>query len=227
MNPSPEEKLLIDHFHLDPGWARALAPVADNIAAMVDVLADRPFYLPHGNQILRAFHQPFEKVRVLIVGQDPYPTLGHAVGLSFAVGREYQPLPRSLNNIFTEYSDDLGLPVPTHGDLTAWTEQGVCLLNRVLTVAQGEPASHRGLGWEAVTDQAIRALVQRNSPLVAVLWGRQAQELTPMLGETPIVASAHPSPLSAYRGFFGSKPFSRTNALLLEQGAQPVDWQLY
>src|SRR5690242_17964714 len=183
-------------------------------------------YLPAGDNILRAFTQPFADVRVLIVGQDPYPTPGHPIGLSFAVERHVRPLPRSLANIYRELHADLGLPVPEHGGLTAWTRSGVLLLNRVLTVAPGAPGSHRGRGWEAVTEQAIRALVARGGPLVAILWGRDAQTLRPLLGSVPRIESAHPSPLSADRGFFGSRPFSRANALLAEQGGDPVDWTL-
>ncbi len=184
-------------------------------------------YLPAGPNVLRAFTFPLDQVRVLIVGQDPYPTPGHAVGLSFSVAPEVRPLPRSLANIFTEYVADLQYPQPSNGDLTPWSRQGVMLLNRSLTVAPGAPASHRGKGWEAVTECAIKALVARGTPLVAILWGRDAQTLTPMLGEqVGVIASVHPSPLSASRGFFGSKPFSRANALLAEMGAEPVDWQL-
>jgi uracil-DNA glycosylase len=136
------------------------------------------------------------------------------------------PLPRSLENIFREYADDLGQPPPSNGDLSAWSQQGVLLLNRVLTVRPGAPASHRGKGWEQVTDQAISALVERGGPLVAVLWGRDAQSLAPMLAGIPTVQSVHPSPLSAARGFFGSRPFSRVNQLLVEQGADPINWRL-
>ncbi len=189
-------------------------------------LADGQRYLPSGPNVLRAFTFPFDGVRVLIVGQDPYPTPGHAVGLSFSVAADVRPLPRSLGNIFTEYCDDLGYPAPSNGDLTPWAQQGVMLLNRVLTVRPGTPASHRGKGWEAVTDCAIRALVARQQPLVAVLWGRDAATLKPMLGDTAIIESAHPSPLSASRGFFGSRPFSRANELLQQLGAEPVDWRL-
>ncbi|AWZ24720.1 uracil-DNA glycosylase [Rhodococcus pyridinivorans] len=215
---------------VDPGWARALEPVAGDITAMgqflrAELAAGRS-YLPSGPNVLRAFTQPFESVRVLIVGQDPYPTPGHAVGLSFSVAPAVRPIPRSLANIYREYTDDLGLPQPSTGDLSPWTEHGVLLLNRVLTVAPGQPASHRGKGWEAVTEQAIRALVARGTPLVAILWGRDAATLEPMLGGVPTVKSAHPSPLSASRGFFGSRPFSRANALLVEQGGDPVDWRL-
>lgn len=215
---------------IDPGWARALAPVEDRIHAMGDFLraevAAGRRYLPAPNHILRAFETPFDSVQVLIVGQDPYPTPGHPVGLSFSVNPDVHPLPRSLANIFKELHDDAGHPAPPTGDLSPWTRRGVLLLNRVLTVAPGQPASHRGGGWEAVTDCAISALATRGTPLVAILWGRQAQELQKLLGETPIIASAHPSPLSASRGFFGSKPFTRANELLAAQGGDPIDWSL-
>lgn len=184
-------------------------------------------YLPAGDAVLRAFRTPaFEDVRVLVVGQDPYPTPGHPMGLCFSVQPQVRTLPRSLDNIFTELADDVGGGRPANGDLTSWTEHGVMLLNRVLTVRPGAPASHRGKGWEAVTDQAIRALVDRGTPLVAILWGRDAQSLKPLLGGVPVIASAHPSPLSASRGFFGSRPFSRANELLVARGAEPVDWSL-
>ncbi len=215
---------------IDPGWAEALAPVAGTIAELGDFLraetaAGRP-YLPEGVNVLRAFRQPLPDVRVLIVGQDPYPTPGHAIGLSFAVERSVRPIPRSLVNIYRELNDDLGIPPAPHGDLTAWAEHGVMLLNRVLTVQAGVSGSHRGKGWELVTEAAIRALVARDAPLVAILWGRDAATLAPLLGATPIVRSAHPSPLSAHNGFFGSRPFSRANELLVAQGAEPVDWRL-
>jgi uracil-DNA glycosylase len=183
-------------------------------------------YLPAGNNVLRAFTYPLAEVRVLIVGQDPYPTPGHPIGLSFAVERSVRPIPRSLQNIYRELHDDLGVDPPAHGDLTGWAEHGVMLLNRVLTVRPGASGSHRGKGWEEVTERAIRALVARGGPLVAILWGRDAASLEPMLGGTPVVKSVHPSPLSASGGFFGSRPFSRANALLVEQGADPVDWSL-
>jgi uracil-DNA glycosylase len=215
---------------VEPGWATALAPVADRVAAMgeflrAEIAAGRP-YLPAGPNVLRAFTQPFADVRVLIVGQDPYPTPGHPIGLSFAVERHVRPIPRSLQNIYRELRSDLGIATPEHGDLTSWSEHGILLLNRVLTVRPGSPGSHRGKGWEAVTEQAIRALVARGTPLVAILWGRDAQTLQPMLGNVPCVACAHPSPMSADRGFFGSKVFSRANDLLVAQGAAPVDWNL-
>ena len=221
---------LVDKGLVAPDWAEALAPVDARIAAMGaflrEELAAGRAYLPAGDHILRAFQRPLADVRVLVVGQDPYPTPGHPVGLSFSVARDVRPIPRSLTNIYQELSTDLGIPPVPHGDLTAWADQGVMLLNRVLTVRPGEPASHRGRGWEEVTERAIASLVRRGGPLAAILWGRDAQSLKPMLGQVPWVESAHPSPLSASRGFFGSRPFSRVNRLLEEQGGTPVDWHL-
>jgi uracil-DNA glycosylase len=213
-----------------PDWAEALEPVAPNIAAMGEFLRAETVagrrYLPTGDRVLRAFARPLAEVRVLIVGQDPYPTPGHPIGLSFAVERDVRPIPRSLQNIYKELRDDLDIPPALHGDLSAWADHGVMLLNRVLTVQAGASGSHRGKGWEAVTEAAIRALVARGGPLVAILWGRDAGALAPTLGATPIITSAHPSPLSASAGFFGSRPFSRANDLLVAQGAPPVDWRL-
>ncbi|GAB2769000.1 uracil-DNA glycosylase [Amycolatopsis magusensis] len=218
------------HEIVEAGWAKALAPVESNIAAMGEFLrgeiAAGRTYLPAGENVLRAFKQPFDEVRVLVVGQDPYPTPGHAIGLSFAVAPEVRPLPKSLVNIYKEYAEDLGHPLPTNGDLTPWTEQGVLLLNRALTVMPGKPNSHQGKGWEVVTEQAIKALAERGGPLVAILWGSNARKLKPLLGGVPCVESVHPSPLSAHNGFFGSRPFSRVNELLVQQGAQPVEWKL-
>ena len=219
------------HELVDPGWAKALDPVAGRVTAMGEFLrtelAAGRGYLPPGPQVLRAFQQPFESVRVLIVGQDPYPTPGHAVGLSFSVAPEVRPLPESLVNIFREYSTDLGLPAPSNGDLSPWAERGVLLLNRSLTVTPRRPNSHQDKGWEAVTAQAITALAGRGTPLVAILWGRNARNLRPLLGPgVPAIESSHPSPRSADYGFFGSRPFSRANTALQSLGAEPVDWQL-
>ncbi|MGO4596148.1 uracil-DNA glycosylase [Terrabacter sp. 2RAF25] len=213
-----------------PTWAPALEPVADTITELgeflrAEVAAGRG-YLPAGDHVLRAFSLPLPDVRVLVVGQDPYPTTGHPVGLSFSVAPDVRPVPRSLQNIYQELGTDLGLATPANGDLTPWFDRGVMLLNRVLTVQPGRSASHQGKGWETVTAQAISALVERGGPLVAILWGRQAQSLAPMLGTVPRIESAHPSPLSARSGFFGSRPFSRTNDLLAQQGATPIDWRL-
>ncbi|MET7683939.1 uracil-DNA glycosylase [Streptomyces sp. NPDC005423] len=224
MAPRPLSELV------EAGWAKALEPVAGHVAAMGDFLraeiAAGRTYLPAGANVLRAFQQPFDDVRVLIVGQDPYPTPGMAIGLSFAVSPEVRRLPQSLDNIFLEMHRDLGAPRPSNGDLTPWAAQGVLLLNRALTVAPGRPGSHRDKGWEAVTEQAIRALAERDKPLVSILWGRDARNLRPLLDRCPVVESAHPSPRSADMGFFGSRPFSRANDFLKSQGAEPVDWVL-
>ncbi|MFJ6718094.1 MULTISPECIES: uracil-DNA glycosylase [unclassified Streptomyces] len=215
---------------VEPGWARALEPVAAQVAAMGDFLraeiAAGRTYLPAGPNVLRAFQQPFDEVKVLIVGQDPYPTPGHAMGLSFSVAPDVSPWPPSLDNIFRELNADLGVPRPANGDLTPWTRQGVLLLNRALTTAPRKTGGHRGKGWEAVTEQAIRALAARGKPLVSVLWGRDARNVRPLLGELPAVESVHPSPMSAANGFFGSRPFSKVNDLLVRQGVAPVDWRL-
>lgn len=223
---------LVDRGLVAADWAEALAPVDDQVARMGaflrEELAAGRGYLPAGDLVMRAFQRPLAAVKVLVVGQDPYPTPGHPVGLSFSVAPGVAP-PKSLVNIFRELVDDLGVPAPTSGDLTPWADAGVMLLNRCLTVTPGQSAAHRGRGWEQVTDQAIRVLSQRaasGTPLAAILWGRDAQSLEPALQPVPWVASAHPSPLSAHRGFFGSRPFSRVDRLLVEQGGQPVDWRL-
>jgi uracil-DNA glycosylase len=224
----PTTRPLADLVH--PTWATALEPVEETLvglgAFLREELAAGRGYLPAGGHVLRAFEHPLDDVRVLIVGQDPYPTPGHAVGLSFSVAPDVRPIPRSLQNIYAEMATDLRLPTPSTGDLSPWADRGVLLLNRVLTVRPGSPASHRGRGWESVTAQAISALVQRGGPLVAILWGRDARNLAPHLGTTPLIESAHPSPLSARSGFFGSRPFSRANELLRKQGAEPIDWSL-
>jgi uracil-DNA glycosylase len=219
-----------------PDWAAALAPVEGQLRTVLGFLAAEVAaghaVLPSPSNVLRAFRQPLEAVRVLIVGQDPYPTPGHAVGLAFAVDGATRPIPRSLANIYKELEADLGLPPRVHGDLGRWTDQGVLLLNRVLSVRAGAAGSHRQKGWEAITAAAIGAVASRTTaagatrPLVAVLWGKDAQSVRPLLGSCPVLSSAHPSPLSASRGFFGSRPFSRANALLQDQGDGTVDWEL-
>jgi len=222
--PQPLDRIMA------PDWAEALTPVEPQIRQMGRFLreehADGHRTLPEGAAVLRAFQEPLEQVKVLVVGQDPYPTPGHAMGLSFSVQPDVRPVPRSLQNIYQEMREDLGVDPPQHGDLSAWAHQGVMLLNRVLTVREGTPASHRGKGWEAVTERAIQVLAARGTPLVAILWGRDARNTAAWLDGFPTVESAHPSPLSASRGFFGSRPFSRTNLLLEQQGAEPVDWRL-
>jgi uracil-DNA glycosylase len=221
---------LVDQGLMAPDWAEALAPVDDRVGRMGQFLREELAagrgYLPAGDSVFRAFRRPLADVRVLVVGQDPYPTPGHPIGLSFAVEKHVWPLPRSLVNIYLELRDDVDVMPPRHGDLSGWADQGVMLLNRVLTVRPGASASHRGRGWEEVTERAITALVERGGPCVAILWGRDAQSLKPMLGQVPWVESVHPSPLSASRGFFGSRPFSRVNTLLEQQGASPIGWSL-
>ncbi len=224
MTPAPLRELVA------PDWAPVLAPAEATVAKLGEFLREETRagrrFLPGGDKILRAFSQPLADVKVLIVGQDPYPTPGHPVGLSFSVERAVRPIPRSLENIYRELHADQGVDPPEHGDLSAWATQGVLLLNRVLTVRAGSSGSHRGKGWETVTDLAIEGLVRRGGPLVAILWGRDAQSLIPALGSTPVIATPHPSPLSAARGFFGSRPFSRANGALVELGGTPVDWRL-
>ena len=211
-------------------WKEPLDPVTDRIHELGDFLREENAtgrgYLPAGTDVLRAFTYPFDQVKVLIVGQDPYPTPGHPMGLSFSVHPDVTPIPRSLANIFRELQEDIGCLAPSTGDLTSWSEHGVALFNRVLTVRPGHSGSHRGKGWEEVTECAIKALAERDRPLVAILWGRDAQNTAKWLGNTPTVCSPHPSPLSASRGFFGSRPFSRANELLVSQGAEPVEWAL-
>ena len=217
---------LLERDLISRDWAEALAPVDGRIAEMGRFLRGEPAYQPAGDRIFRAFQRPLADVRVLIVGQDPYPNPRHPIGLCFAVDPDVRPLPPSLANIYRELQDDVGVTPPAHGDLSAWSDQGVMLLNRVLTVRPGASNSHKGKGWEDVTGCAIDALAARGGPLVAVLWGNDAKNLQPRLGAVPAVTSVHPSPLSAHRGFFGSKPFSQVNALLEAQGAAPVDWTL-
>jgi uracil-DNA glycosylase len=217
---------LVEQGLMAPDWAEALAPVDERIAAMGRFLREEPAYLPAGDRIFAAFQRPLADVRVLVVGQDPYPTPGHPIGLSFAVARGVWPLPPSLRNIYVELRDETGEVPPQHGDLTAWADRGVMLLNRCLTVRPGDSNSHRGRGWEEVTECAITALARRGGPLAAILWGRDAQTLKPLLAPVPWVESVHPSPLSAHRGFFGSKPFSRVNRMLVEQGGDPIEWRL-
>ncbi|HEY8752127.1 MAG TPA: uracil-DNA glycosylase [Arthrobacter sp.] len=217
-------------------WAEALRPVEGELRGVLAFLAAEVAaghqVLPAPSNVLRAFRQPLADVKVLLVGQDPYPTPGHAVGLSFAVDARTRPIPRSLANIYRELEADLGVPARVHGDLSPWASQGVLLLNRVMSVRAGAAGSHRGKGWEAITTAAVTAVANRrlpdggSAPLVAVLWGRDAESVRPLLSGAAVVSSAHPSPLSASRGFFGSRPFSTINALLRDQGCPAVTWEL-
>lgn len=223
MTPVPLTRLMA------ADWADALETHTGMIHRIgLQLQASGQPFLPEPTKVLRAFSRPMADVRVLVVGQDPYPTPGHAVGLSFSVEPSVRPIPRSLANIYAELETDLGIAPAVHGDLTTWFDQGVLLLNRVLTVAPGQPASHRGIGWELVTETAIEALAARGGPLVAILWGRDARSVAPLLKgrAIPCIESSHPSPMSAHYGFLGSKPFSRANAELVRQGAAPIDWRL-
>ncbi len=205
-----------------PSWKPILSPVFDHYWPHISATIGTQ-YLPGPDHLLRAFAQPQDQVKVLILGQDPYPTPGHSMGLAFSTTAGTPP-PRSLVNIYRELHTDLGIDPPHHGNLEAWENQGVLLLNRTLSVAPGQPGSHRGIGWEEITDAAISSL--NRTPMVAILWGKEAQKSATLLPNVPIISSAHPSPLSARRGFFGSRPFSRTNDYLRHQGASPIDWRL-
>ncbi|MEN9955788.1 MAG: hypothetical protein RLY34_595 [Actinomycetota bacterium] len=211
---------------MHPSWQSALPeskPVLDEIYKRLQ--ANQTPFVPVLPLVMKAFEQPLDQVRVLIVGQDPYPTAGHAIGLSFAVNTDVKPLPRSLKNILIELKDDLGKSISAEGDLALWSNQGVLLLNRHLTTDLSEAGAHGEIGWAGFTDQVIRVLNrQLGRKLVAILWGNQAQQLAPALCDCTVISSAHPSPLSARRGFFGSKPFSKTNAALVSVGEQPIDW---
>jgi uracil-DNA glycosylase len=211
---------------MHPSWQAALPDSKAILDALELKLEQRgTHYLPEKNLVMRAFEAPLDDIRVVIIGQDPYPTVGHAIGLSFAVSPETKPLPRSLNNILRELGDDLGKGVERNGDLSKWADRGVFLLNRHLTTDAADAGAHADLGWAAFTDLAIRALNRkRGRSLVAILWGNQAQQLAPVLCDAKVIASAHPSPLSARRGFFGSKPFSKANAALVQAGETPIDW---
>lgn len=215
---------------IDPSWLDLLEAHSAALWAIDAALrAERESgatIAPDESRILRALEVPVDSVRVLILGQDPYPTLGHAVGWAFSTDPSVRPIPRSLANVYAELHDDLGIATPDHGDLSAWVNQGVLLLNATLTVRVGDAGSHRGLPWREVTGAVVERLARRGRPLVAVLWGNDARWAKPILGDTPIVESAHPSPLSARRGFFGSTPFSRVNESLRAQSAEPIDWHV-
>jgi uracil-DNA glycosylase len=210
---------------MHPSWQQALAgqrALLDQIEAAVSTDAAVTPALP---MVMRAFEQSVDSVRVLLVGQDPYPSAGHAIGLSFAVAPEVSPLPRSLQNMMRELRDDLGRDVSNGGDLQSWASQGVMLLNRHLTTSSGTSAAHFDAGWSRFTDSAITVLNRaRGRKMVAILWGNEAMTLQRLLTDVQVVSSAHPSPLSARRGFFGSKPYSKTNEALKFVGEQPIDW---
>jgi len=210
---------------MHPSWQQALAGQRDLLDQIEANVSTDAAVAPAMPMVMRAFEQPVDSVRVLLVGQDPYPGLGHAVGLSFAVAPEVSPLPRSLQNMMRELRDDLGKDVSNGGDLRRWSQQGVMLLNRHLTTSSGTSAAHFDAGWTRFTDAAISVLNRaRGRKLVAILWGNEAMALQRLLADVQVVSSAHPSPLSARRGFFGSKPYSKTNEALKFVGEQPIDW---
>lgn len=183
---------------------------------------------PPADDVFNAFHlTPLKDVKVVILGQDPYHGENQAHGLCFSV-KPGVDIPPSLVNIYKELQDDLGCTIPSHGYLTKWARQGVLMLNTVLTVRAHQANSHRGIGWEEFTDAAIRVLNEQDRPMVFILWGRPAQMKKSMLNNPKhlILEAPHPSPLSSYRGFFGSKPFSKTNNFLVANGMEPIDWQI-
>jgi len=210
---------------MHPSWQAALAGQRELLAEIESKVSTDAAVAPPLPLVMRAFEQSVDSVRVLIVGQDPYPTAGHAIGLSFAVSPEVSPLPRSLQNMMRELRDDLGREVTNGGELQRWSTQGVMLLNRHLTTSSGQSAAHFDAGWSRFTDAAISVLNRtRGRKLVAILWGNEAISLQRLLPDVQVITSAHPSPLSARKGFFGSKPFSRTNEALKFVGEQPIDW---
>jgi uracil-DNA glycosylase len=210
---------------MHPSWQAALADQQVRLAEIEARVSTDPQIEPPLPLVMRAFESSIEDVKVLIVGQDPYPTPGHAIGLSFAVAPEVNPLPRSLQNIMRELRDDLGKNVTNQGSLQLWSGQGVMLLNRHLSTSSGETAAHFDAGWAGFTDAAIKALNRaRGNKLVAILWGNEAIALRGLLPDAEVISSPHPSPLSARKGFFGSKPFSRANEALRFVGQAEIDW---
>ena len=219
-------------FH--PSWDTALLPELDmdymqSLKAFLKAEKARGSVIfPSSSLWFNALNStPLDEVKVVILGQDPYPTPGHAHGLCFSVQPEVRPLPKSLINIYKELKEDLDIE-NEHGYLQSWADQGVLLLNSVLTVQSGQPNSHQGKGWERFTDRIIREVNQLQRPIVFVLWGAYAQKKGAEIDESRhlVIRSPHPSPLSAHRGFFGSRPFSRINDFLIQQGESPIEWTL-
>lgn len=220
-------------FLLGPSWQEALLeelekPYLATLTAFVEKERKTHVVYPPRDLVFNAFWKtPYDKVKVVIIGQDPYHGAGQAHGLSFSVPRDV-PTPPSLKNIYKELESDLGIAIPNHGCLLSWAEQGVFLLNATLTVRAGEAASHQGRGWELFTHEVVAALARREEPLVFILWGKSAEEKCRGAGLDPtrhlILKSPHPSPFSAHNGFFGSRPFSKANQFLQEKGLAPIDW---
>jgi uracil-DNA glycosylase len=211
-------------------WAELLGEqtldLLDPIGEHLDARSATEQIVPAPHHIFRALTLHPDDVSVIIIGQDPYPTPGHAMGLSFSVPEGVWPLPPTLKNILQELSNDVGVTPPRHGNLQSWHRQGVLLLNRHLTTQAHHPGAHRRLGWATFTDRVVQALVEANTNRVAILWGKEAHSVSPLLGSTPTISSPHPSPLSAHRGFFGSTPFSLANKHLQSMGRGPIDWNL-
>jgi uracil-DNA glycosylase len=208
---------------IPPSWQRELGSQKTNLQRISNDLLGTA-YIPKIDQIFASLKVSPRNIRVVIIGQDPYPNREHAMGLAFSVRSGVQPLPASLKNIFTELFEDVGIHNQS-GDLTSWADQGVLLINRVLTTKPDSSLSHVGIGWEEFTEKIVE--VSRASNPVAILWGKKAQQLSGYFDPNRLITSAHPSPLSSYRGFFGSKPFSRTNQILTRSDLAPINWQTY
>jgi len=208
---------------LHPGW-RDLIKDSLDLLDQIEAQVKADTFLPKHEDVMKCLSFDPTQAKVLILGQDPYPNAIDAMGLAFSSARSDGRLPASLKNIYRELVDDLGISHPTSGDLSPWCKQGVVLLNRTLTCSEGESNSHKDIGWRAFTDQVVSVLAQQG--VVAILWGANAQEVENHFSKSDCISSVHPSPLSAYRGFFGSKPFSRANEALLAKGLQPIDWRV-
>ena len=220
--------------NLNNSWQKVLKPEINKnyfveLMAKINQFYDekREYIFPEKSKLFNAFNLClFEEIKVVILGQDPYPTKGHAHGLCFSVESNVSPLPKSLNNIFKEIESDLSIPFPENGNLERWANQGVLLLNSVLTVEKGQADSHKGMGWEQFTDAVIELISQKKENVVFILWGSKALSKSILIDEKKhlILSSVHPSPLSAYRGFFGCKHFSKTNEYLVSKGSKTIDW---
>jgi uracil-DNA glycosylase len=208
---------------LHPGWRDLLKGSLD-LLDQIDQQLKEASFLPQHQDVMKCLTFNPSEAKVLILGQDPYPNEMDAMGLAFSTARKDGKLPASLKNIYRELADDLGVALPASGDLSPWCRQGVVLLNRTLTCVEGESNSHQDVGWRVFTDQVVSILAQQG--VVAILWGKNAQEVEDRFPKSDCITSVHPSPLSAYRGFFGSKPFSRANQILVAKGREPIDWRL-
>ena len=202
-------------------WFPILEPLQEDIVSTFD-LVSQGHYIPAIDRILAPLSTPIDEVKVVIVGQDPYPNAEYADGFAFSVHPEISPFPASLINIFKELESDLGTPLPTNGNLERWSRQGVLLINRTLTTVPGESHAHQRSGWMAITEVVIREVASKGA--VGILWGGNAQQMSDYFDSSLVIKSAHPSPLSAYRGFFGSKPFSQCNLMLTEIGKTEISW---